>query len=105
MSIVGKTKINTIYDPFTGSSEVLLDLMGYAKAGSFFSRINLSSIKPRLAPQSLVLSQKSSPSNSMSYQGIFTDLHLLLNGNLEQKNVYQNIQNYLGTLKGHNLAR
>jgi len=105
MSIIGKTKINSIYDPFKGSSEVLLDLNTYALAGSFFSRLNLSKLKLLLAPRTFVLSHKSSPSNSMSYQGLLTDYYLLTEGNDSQKAIYKNIQNYLGVLKGHNLAR
>jgi len=105
MSIIGKTKINSIYDPFKGSSEVLLDLNTYALAGSFFSRLNLSKLKLLLAPRTFVLSHKSSPSNSLSYQGLLTDYYLLTEGNDSQKAIYKNIQNYLGVLKGHNLAR
>jgi len=41
MLVVGKTKLNTIYDPFTGSSEFVLDLLSILRSQEkvFFLRL------------------------------------------------------------------
>jgi len=111
MSILGKTKLESIYGPFTGKSESVLDLISISISFSkdspvFFSRLDLSKIKKNLAPRTLVLSHKASPSNSMSYQGILSDYYLLTRGNSEQKNIYNNILSYLDILKSeYSLSR
>lgn len=99
MSMSGKTKLHTIYGPFTGKPEVLLDLLALLRASSskiFFKRLeSFNKIKYTLSPSTLVLSHKSSPSNSMSYQGILTDYYLLSRGNEKQQVVWNNIASYL----------
>jgi len=106
MSILGKTKLDTIYSPFKGSSESVLDLISLAKTNPFFKRLDLSKLKMNLGPRTLVLSHKSSPSNSMSYQGIISDYFLLTRGNELQKSVYNSINYYLSVIsKVHSVRR
>jgi len=99
MAIVGKTKLNSIYDPFSGKADRLLDLLSLLKdreSPVFFQRLeSLKSIKRRLSPSSFVLSHKSSPSNSLSYQGLFYDYFLLTRGNSKQQNIFHHLMEYL----------
>uniref|UniRef100_A0AAU7YB44 RNA-dependent RNA polymerase n=1 Tax=Exserohilum turcicum mitovirus 4 TaxID=3229028 RepID=A0AAU7YB44_9VIRU len=88
----GKTKLNTIYDPFSGDHDRFLDILGYSKLFNLFEGFKF---KENLSPRTLSLSHKSSPSNSMSYRGIFTDWYLLNKGNTDQMKIKENIDSYL----------
>lgn len=73
-----KSKVNSIYDPFKGSMDALLDLI-YVAGGpiNVFKRLEgFEKIKFR-TPMSLILSHSASPSNSQSFSGLITDLYLL----------------------------
>jgi hypothetical protein len=99
MAIVGKTKLNTIYDPFKGKPEFVLDVLSLLKNSDspvFYKRLETFSKIPRkLAPSTFVLSHKTSPSNSLSYQGLFTDYYLLTRGNAKQQKIFHNLMEYL----------
>jgi len=99
MAIVGKTKLNSIYDPYSGKADRLLDLLSLLKDREFpvfFQRLEtLKSIKRTLSPSTFVLSHKSSPSNSLSYQGLFYDYYLLTEGNASQRNIFHNLMDYI----------
>lgn len=96
-----KSKVETIYSPFSGKMGTLLDLIGKVPVtkkiiwpSKITKGISLSS------PISLVTSMKSSPSNSMSYQGLLTDWGLLTRGRPEkgyqgQSNIYHNIIDFI----------
>jgi hypothetical protein len=73
-----KSKVNSIYDPFKGSMDVLLDLILVASGPiNVFKRLaGFEKIKFR-TPMSLILSHSASPSNSQSFSGLITDLYLL----------------------------
>lgn len=102
MLILGKTKLESIYAPFSGSPEFVLDLLALLKSSDktvLFKRLeDITKIKVRLAPHTLVLSHKSSPSSSLSYQGILTDYYLLTRGNADQQSIWANINAYIAVI-------
>nr|WAK72403.1 MAG: RNA-dependent RNA polymerase [Nigrospora oryzae mitovirus 1] len=73
-----KSKVNSIYDPFKGCMDSLLDLILVASGPSNpFKRLpGFDKIKFR-TPMGLILSHSSSPSNSHSFSGLVSDLYLL----------------------------
>jgi len=73
-----KSKVNSIYDPFTGSMDSLLDLILVAGGPSNpFKRLpGFDKIKFR-TPMGLVMSHSASPSNAQSFSGLVSDLYLL----------------------------
>lgn len=99
----GKTKLESIYSPFSGDNSKLHDILGYAK---LFNLFNNFTFKENLSPRTLSLSHKSSPSNSISYRGILTDWLLLTQGNPYQKRIFENINLYLKCIsQKYSLAR
>lgn len=67
--------MNSIYDPFSGSAEILENLVSYARIGCK-SLLGFDKFIPKdinLIPDSFNISYSSSPSNSCSFEGVLTD--------------------------------
>nr|UJT32089.1 RNA-dependent RNA polymerase [Botrytis cinerea mitovirus 10] len=73
-----RVDLSSITDPYSGSSSFLIQQIQLAKDFNPFA-IYAKDFK-FLPPTTLVFSQKSSPSNGISYQGILTDYHNLSRG-------------------------
>jgi len=98
ISVRGNTKLGSIYDPFKGSSERLLDLLAHSKVSArvYMRRLDNFPKMFKLAPTQFVLSHKSSPSNKEAFSGILSD-YALLRG---IRNVLP-AENYLSNTRGH----
>jgi len=69
--------VETIYAPFQGCMDYLLDLISLTRLPSMNPFLVLSPPKAELAPYRMILSHKASPSNSSSFQGLITDYFLM----------------------------
>jgi hypothetical protein len=82
----GKVGVESIYEPFNGSSEFLRDVilyLGSNKKAVFFDSLGIKDIKiPRF--EELRVSYASSPSNKVSYLGFLTDYDYLRNGRTDK---------------------
>lgn len=86
----GELKLNTIIGGFTGDIDYLRDLIRLCKTYKPFTEF-----KPKgksLAPEEFVLSRSASPSNKVSWFGIFTDTYYLRERSPE---LWTNILRYL----------
>lgn len=82
LKCLGKPKISTITDPFKGSVDELTTIVKFLEISSpqiFFRRLKIP-LSFQLAPTCFKISQKSSPSNTLAYEGLLTDISLLMKG-------------------------
>lgn len=94
-------KLGSITDPFNGRTRDLLELVSlrFNPFVPFLDKVDFR------GPTTLFLSHKSSPSSSLSYQGILVDFALLKYGSTDLRNpslcseVFVNILHYLNILK------
>lgn len=98
----GSLKLETITTPFTGDENYLADLIHKIRNESFlffdllpgFDQVR----KMSLSPKGFILSRSASPSNSMSAQGIITDVIYM---NEFRPDLWQDILDYLYLTKPH----
>lgn len=100
MSCLGKPKIGTIMEPFKGSVDELTALVRFLEISSpqiFFRRLGIP-LRFKLAPTSFKISQKSSPSNTLAYAGLLTDVSLLMKGFVKTQHLKEIIE--ISSLEG-----
>jgi hypothetical protein len=118
LRIKGVSKLGTIYGPFTGSAEKLVDLLAHSRKSGliYFKRLEKFPKVFKLAPMAFIFSHKASPSNKVAFTGILSDYALLTKKYdlfFEASDVFgsddhiwENLNNYLNVIKKTNqLAR
>ena len=113
-SIKGKLKLETITAPFSGDEIFLTSMLNDLNSNNLVSKVlHTYSIDRNIRPRSLVSSSSSSPSSSISKEGILMDIFLLFKQDMivkgkdfiikfinypEREIIGKNIYNYLNHL-------